>query len=141
MGEEAELRVSAGLETCLPAVYRLQSLLLLRIHLAIQYCTQIRTLLLERLIFISATICDNLGRLQNPGIFSACGVRSHFSPFARQTAQLLFFLVCSSIRSERTHAETLQARSARKEIVCLITHFSARENTFGGARLAKWADR
>ena len=121
--EEAEVQVPAGLELCLPTVYRSRFPLLPRFHLATQHGIQLRTLVLKRPIFISATICDNHGRLQNPGISSACGVRSQFSPIARQIARLLFFWTCTSTRSERTRAEALEARSARKGMGCLITIF------------------
>ena len=90
--EEAEGQVPAGLEACLPTVYCLRSLLLPRFHLATQYGIQLRTLIPETPIFFPATICDNHGRLQNPGISSACGVRFRISSCCKANRAIFIFL-------------------------------------------------
>ena len=113
--KEARVQVSAGLEACLPMVSVLSSFY----HVASQpniAHKQATCYLKDRFPFQqqSATICDNHGRLQHPGISSACGVLSRIISVAMQVARLVFFLTCTSTRSECTRTGVLEVRLARK---------------------------
>ena len=96
-------RLSAGLEACLPTVYGLGPLSL-GIHFAFQYGIYLRTIILEIPVFISATLCDNHGRLHFPGISSTSVRRAFPVLFSRKVncVTVVFFgLVLLSDRSAR----------------------------------------
>lgn len=60
-----------------------------------------------------------------------------FSSFKANRA-VVIFLACTSTRSERIRAEALEPSSARKEIVCLITHFRCSREYFSKSKVRDW---
>ena len=124
-------RLSAGLEACPPTVDGLGPLSF-RIHFATQYGIYLRTIIPETPVFVLATMCDNHGRLYLRGISSTSVRRALSVSFSRKVnlRDGCLFGACTSMRSGRTRAEVLEARSAKKGTILSDHVFSARGNTF-----------
>ena len=113
--KEARVQVSAGLEACLPMVSVLSPFYNVALQPNIAH-KEATCYLKDRFPFQqqSATICDNHGRLQTSRHFFS--VRRAVTDFLcrKAIARLVFFLTCTSTRSECTRTGIQEARLARK---------------------------